>query len=141
MATQNGTDIKIYVGSTIGSAKIVDGLTSNEASITRALRDVTNKSSNGWKAQEYGLGEGSFSVSANYDPDANASTFYRWEDFLAANVNKTKLTIHFTDNQSGHQIITATCLVADCPLTAPMEENSTFTVTLQWTGAPTITTI
>lgn len=141
MATQNGTDIKIYVGASIGSAKIVDGLTSNEASITRALRDVTNKSSNGWKAQEYGLGEGSFSVSANYDPDASSATFYRYEDFLAALVAKTKLTVHFTDNQSGSQIITATCLVADCPLTAPMEENATFTVTLQWTGAPTITTI
>ena len=141
MATQNGTDIKIYVGATIGTAKIVDGLTSNEASITRALRDVTNKSSNGWKAQEYGLGEGSFSVSANYDPDANSDTFYRYEDFLAALVAKTKLTVHFTDKERGNQIITATCLVADCPLTAPMEENATFTVTLQWTGAPTITNI
>lgn len=141
MATQNGTDIKIYVGSTIGAAKIVDGLTSNEASITRALRDTTNKSNNGWKAQEYGLGEGSFSVSCNYDPDANSSTYYRWEDFLSALVAKTKLTVHFTDNTTGHQNITATCLVTDCPLTAPMEENATFTVTLAWSGAPTITTI
>lgn len=141
MATQNGTEIKIYVGATIGAAKIVDGLTSNEAAITRALRDTTNKSSGGWKAQAYGLGEGSFSLSSNYDPDANSSTFYRYEDFLAALVAKTELVVHFTDNVSGNQIITATCLVADCPITAPMEENATFTVTLQWTGAPTISTI
>jgi predicted secreted protein len=139
MATENGTAIKIFVGSLPG--KVVHGLTSNEASITRALRDTTNKASGGWKAQEYGLGEGGFSITSNYDADANSSTVYRWEDFLTALFDKTKLTVHFTDAVTGHQRITATCLVTSCPLSAPMEDNATFTVDLAWDGAPTIATV
>lgn len=136
MATENGSALRIKV-----ATKLVDGLTSNSASITRALRDVTNKYSNGFKAQEYGLGEGSFSLTANYDPDANTATYYTFWDFVTAYVNKTKLTVEFSDSVTGHKKITATCLVASCPLEAPMEENATFTVELSWDGAPTIATI
>lgn len=142
MPTQNGSELKIYIGASLATAKPVDASTSNEMSITRALRDTTNKFTNGWKAQEYGLGEGSFSLSCNYDPDANSSNFYRQEDFVTAMINRTKLTVHFCNrDDSGSRVITATCLVASAPLTAPMEENATFAVDLSWDGAPTIGTV
>ncbi len=142
MATINGTALKILVGATLGAAKPVDGLTSNEQSLTRALRDTTNKFSGGWKAQEYGLGEGSFSVTANYDPDASSSTYYRKEDFEAALIAGTKLVVHFCDStDSGSRVVRATCLVSSVSTSAPMEENATFTVDLSWDGAPTIGTV
>lgn len=140
MATQNGTQLKIRVGA-LPSAKQVDGQTSAEESITRALRDTTNKFSGGWKAQEYGLGEGSFSINCNYDPDASAVTYYTKVDFENALINGTKLTVHFSDDVVGHSRITASCLVSSVSTSAPMEENATFTVELSWDGAPTITTV
>lgn len=52
--TQNGTDIILMVdGERFAAA------TANEISLTRAMRDVTNKDSGSWKENEYGLGEGS----------------------------------------------------------------------------------
>lgn len=142
MATINGTSLKILVGATVGAAKPVNGLTSNEQSITRALRDTTNKFSGGWKAQEYGLGEGSFSVTANYDPDANSSTYYRKEDFETALIAGTKIIVHFCDSaDAGSRVVTATCLVGSVSTSAPMEENGTFTVDLSWDGLPTIGTV
>ena len=54
MATQNGTDLILMVdGERFAAA------TANEISLTRAMRDVTNKDSGSWKENEYGLGEGS----------------------------------------------------------------------------------
>lgn len=142
MAIENGTDIVIQMKPvSSGSYKTVQGLTSNSAAITRALRDTTTKSSGGYKAQEYGLGEGSFSIEAKYDPTDDGTTHYRWQDFLAANAAGTKLLAKFTDSVSGHTQITATVLVADCPLTAPLEDNATYTVSLSWDGAPTIDTV
>lgn len=52
--TQNGTDIILMVdGERFAAA------TANEISLTRAMRDITNKDSGSWKENEYGLGEGS----------------------------------------------------------------------------------
>ena len=142
MATINGTALKMLVGATVGTAKPVNDITTNEQSITRALRDTTNKFSGGWKAQEYGLGEGSFSVTANYDPDSSSSTYYRKEDFETALIAGTKLTVHFCDSaDSGSRVVTASCLVSSVSTSAPMEENATFTVDLSWDGAPTIGTV
>ena len=142
MAIENGTDIVIQMKPvSSGSYKTVYGLTSNAAQISRALRDTTTKQSGGWKAQEFGLGEGSFSLECKYDPAADGATYYKWSDFLTALTGKTKLLAKFTDSVSGHTQITATVLVVNAPITAPLEDNATFTVELSWDGAPTIDTV
>lgn len=54
MATQNGTDIILMVdGQRFAAA------TANEFNISRAMRDITNKDTGGWKKNAYGLAEAS----------------------------------------------------------------------------------
>lgn len=56
MATQNGTDIVLKL-----DGERIAALTTNSLNLTAAMRDVTNKESDGYKEHEYGLREGSAS--------------------------------------------------------------------------------
>lgn len=85
--TQNGTDIILMVdGERFAAA------TANEISLTRAMRDVTNKDSGNWKENEYGLGEGSMNGTGLFLTDSvNLLPFS--ETLTNASWNKSGLVV------------------------------------------------
>lgn len=142
MSVENGTSLKLEIKPvSSGSYKPVNGLTSNSMDISNALRDVTTKDTGNFSASEYGLGEGSFSLDAKFDPDANTSTYYTYNDLLTAILNRDKLLVRWSDGVTGHKSIVATVLIESLPMQAPMHDNTTFSASLKWDGAPTVSTI
>lgn len=87
MATQNGTDIILMVdGERFAAA------TANEISLSRAIRDTTNKDTNGWKENEYGLGEGTMNGTGLFLTE-NKNLLSYSEDFTNSAWVKSGLTI------------------------------------------------
>jgi predicted secreted protein len=142
MSVENGTAIllKLRVHN-VGTLKPVDGTTSNSADISRALRDTTTKFTGTFNAREYGLGDAGFSLEAKFDADANTSTYFTYNDILAALIAGDKLDAEWSDGVTGHKKITGTVCIENCPMAAPMHDNATFSVSLKFDGAPTVATI
>ena len=90
MATQNGTDIILIVdGERFAAA------TANEISLSRAMRDTTNKDTGGWKTNEYGLGEGTMNGTGLFlTEQKNLLSFV--DDLTNAVWVKTGLTVSST---------------------------------------------
>jgi len=125
---QNGTAVVLKVESTtIAKGK------SNTFNLSRALIDVSNKDSSGWKEQIYGQGSGSFDFDGVFAEDAA----YGFEELYAALVAKTVLTVRMTSATTGDKYYEAECLISNLSLAAPMEDVETFTCTFEITGAPT----
>jgi predicted secreted protein len=142
MSVENGTSLIVRLKPvSSGTLQQVHGLVSNDHEIKRALRDTTTKDSAGWKQVEYGLGEASVSLDCKLDQDAASATYFTYAEFLDALVNKTKLSIEITDAIAGHLKITGTVLIESVSPAAPMEDNATYSVSLSFDGAPTISTI
>lgn len=142
MSIENGTSVTVRLKPVAsGTLKPVAGEVSHDCNVSRALRDTTIKASAGWKYQEYGLGEADISLEAKFDADAATANFFTFNDLVDALINKTKLSVEVSDAVVGHKKVTGTVLVESVPLSAPMEDNATYTVSLKFDGPPTITTI
>lgn len=132
MAAQNGTAVVLKVeGTTIAKGK------SNTFNLSRALIDVSNKDSNGYKEQIYGQGSGSFDFDGVFDESGT----YGYEDLYDAITGKTILTVRMTSATTGDKYYEAECLISNLSLAAPMEDVETFTCTFEITGAPTKGTV
>ena len=129
---QNGTAVVLKVeGTTIAKGK------SNTFNLSRALIDVSNKDSAGWKEQIYGQGSGSFDFDGVFDEAAT----YGYEELFDAIKAKTLLTVRMTSATTGDKYYEAECLLSNLTLTAPMEDAETFTCTFDITGEPTKGTV
>ena len=132
MAAQNGTAVVLKVeGTAIAKGK------SNTFNLSRALIDVSNKDSAGWKEQIYGQGSGSFDFDGVFDEAAT----YGFEELYAALVAKTVLTVRMTSATTNDKYYEAECLISNLSLSAPMEDAETFTCTFEITGAPSTGTV
>lgn len=139
---ENGTSITVRLKPvSTGTFKPIAGEVSHDCNVSRALRETTVKASAGWKQNEYGLGEADISVEAKFDADALTANFFTFNDLVDALINKTKLSVEVSDGVTGHRKVAGTVLVESVPLSAPMEDNATYTVSLKFDGAPTISTI
>jgi predicted secreted protein len=127
MAAQNGTAVNLYVGSTL----VAMGK-SNSFNLSRALIDVSNKTSNGWKESIYGQGSGSFDFEGIF---AESGT-WTYADAYSALINKTALTVKMASTISGDNYYSASCLITSLKNTAPMEDAQTWSATFEMTGAP-----
>ena len=132
MAAQNGTAVVLKVeGTAIAKGK------SNGFNLSRALIDISNKDSNGWKESLYGQGSGSFDFDGVFDEAAT----YGYEDLYAAITAKTVLTVRMTTATVGDKYYEAECMITSLNNTAPMEDAQTFSATFEITGAPTTGTV
>jgi TP901-1 family phage major tail protein len=132
MAAQNGTAVVLKIeGTTIAKGK------SNGFNLSRALIDISNKDSNGWKESLYGQGSGSFDFDGVFDEAAT----YGYDELYAALVAKTVLTVRMTSATTGEKYYEAECMITSLNNTAPMEDAQTFSCTLEITGAPTQGTV
>jgi predicted secreted protein len=128
---QNGTAIVLQVGGTT-----IANLKSNTMNFSRALIDVSNKDSGGWKESIYGQGSGTF----DFEGVFVEQTTYGFSNLFTALKNKTNLTARWK-GVAGDMYYEATCLISSLSETAPMEDAVTFSGSLEMTGAPTTGTI
>lgn len=128
----NGTLIGIYVAGT----KVANA-TSNDLDLSMALRETTNKDTSGYKTSLGGIlswtcsGEGFFAEDAAYG----------FDDLFAVWAARTAVTVMISSQVSGDKKYTGSALLINLKRTAPLEANTTFTVSFEGTGALTEATI
>lgn len=76
------------------------------------------------------------SAATNYVPSG-----HKWDTLRTALINKTKLTVIFTDQLSGHRQYAGTAVIESLAESAPLDDNRTFSCTLSGDGVLTPTTI
>ena len=137
MAILNATDVVITINNTADTAhgSVVDKLlfgTSASLTVTRDLRDSTNKSSAGWSESLAGLkswelsGDG-FVEFTNTDQDTkNVKELYT--QMVASN---PEVTVKFSD---GSTYYVGNAFITSLTVDAGVEENATYSISLTGTG-------
>lgn len=136
----NGTLIAIYKD-VAGTLTKIANATSNDFSITKDMIETTNKDSAGAKefiAGEYGY---TMSVEGMFEEDASVGALISWKEILTDLIAGTSVTIVMTSNVSGDIKLSGSAFFSDLNLTAPKNDVSTFTASIQGTGALTVGTI
>ena len=132
----NGTDMIIFVhnggsAGTIADYTAVGHLQECSVSPSRATRDITTKSSAGYSEAAGALFSWTASGSSLYAMDAA----YGYTALYTLMTASTKITIMFGDPTDGANLVhKGDGLITSMPLTAPMEDNASFTVEVQGTG-------
>lgn len=136
----NGTLIAIYKDISGTLTKIANA-TSNDFTITKDMIETTNKDSAG--AKEYIAGEYGFTMSVEgmFEEDASVGALISWKEIMTDLLAGTIVTIVMTSNVTGDLKLSASALFNDLKLTAPQNAVSTFTASIQGTGALTVSVI
>lgn len=136
----NGTLIAIYKDISGTLTKIANA-TSNDFTITKDMIETTNKDSSG--AKEYIAGEYGFTMSVEgmFEEDASVGALISWKEIMTDLLAGTIVTIVMTSNVTGDLKLSASALFNDLKLTAPQNAVSTFTASIQGTGALTVSVI
>jgi predicted secreted protein len=136
----NGTLIAIYKDVSGTLTKIANA-TSNDFTITKDMIETTNKDSAG--AKEYIAGEYGYTMSVEgmFEEDGSVGALISWKEMITDLLAGTAVTIVMTSNVSGDLKLSGSALFNDLKLTAPQNAVSTFTASIQGTGALTVSTI
>lgn len=136
----NGTLIAIYKDISGTLTKIANA-TSNDFTITKDMIETTNKDSAG--AKEYIAGEYGFTMSVEgmFEEDASVGASISWKEIMTDLLAGTVVTIVMTSNVTGDLKLSASAMFNDLKLTAPQNAVSTFTASIQGTGALTVSVI
>jgi len=136
----NGTLISIYKVIATVNTKIANA-TSNDFTITKDMIETTNKDSAG--AKEYIAGEYGYTMSVEgmFEEDASVGALISWKEIMTDLMAGTEITIVMTSALTGDLKLSGAALFSDLKLTAPQNAVSTFTASIQGTGALTVTTI
>jgi len=136
----NGTLIAIYKD-VAGTLTKIANATSNDFSITKDMIETTNKDSAGSKeyiAGEYGY---TMSVEGMFEEDASVGSGISWKEIITDLLAGTSVTIVMTSNVSGDLKLSGSAFFNELNLTAPQNDVTTFTASIQGTGALTVGTI
>jgi predicted secreted protein len=136
----NGTLIAIYKDVSGTLTKIANA-TSNDFTITKDMIETTNKDSAG--AKEYIAGEYGYTMSVEgmFEEDASVGALISWKEIMTDLLAGTIVTIVMTSNVTGDLKLSGSALFNDLKLTAPQNAVSTFTASIQGTGALTVSVI
>jgi predicted secreted protein len=136
----NGTLIAIYKDVSGTLTKIANA-TSNDFTITKDMIETTNKDSAG--AKEYIAGEYGYTMSVEgmFEEDGSVGALISWKEIITDLLAGTSVTIVMTSNVSGDLKLSGSAFFNDLKLTAPQNAVSTFTASIQGTGALTVSTI
>jgi predicted secreted protein len=125
----NGTDLGVYLGGTL-----VALATQCTLSMSRDMRDTSNKDSAGWKKVLPGQRNWSVSTEGLYNPSTANSYITLW----AAWKDGTALTLLFK-NSTQDYYWGGTVYITSLSQNAPLEGNVTWTVNFQGDGVLTET--
>jgi predicted secreted protein len=136
----NGTLIAIYKDISGTLTKIANA-TSNDFTITKDMIETTNKDSAG--AKEYIAGEYGYTMSVEgmFEEDGSVGALISWKEIMTDLLAGTSVTIVMTSNVTGDLKLSGSAFFNDLKLTAPQNAVSTFTASIQGTGALTVSTI
>jgi predicted secreted protein len=136
----NGTLIAIYKDISGTLTKIANA-TSNDFTITKDMIETTNKDSAG--AKEYIAGEYGYTMSVEgmFEEDGSVGALISWKEIITDLLAGTSVTIVMTSNVTGDLKLSGSAFFNDLKLTAPQNAVSTFTASIQGTGALTVSTI
>jgi predicted secreted protein len=136
----NGTLIAIYKD-VAGTLTKIANATSNDFSITKDMIETTNKDSGG--AKEYIAGEYGYTMSVEgmFEEDASVGASISWKEMITDLLAGTAVTIVMTSNVTGDLKLSGSAFFNDLKLTAPQNAVSTFTASIQGTGALTVSVI
>lgn len=129
----NGTLIGMYVN---GSTKIANAV-SHDMDLSMAVRDTTNKDGAGWKTGLGGLKSWSCSAEAMFDQSA----VYTFDQLMALFEARTAIVVYLSTGITGDKKYSGSALLTSLKRTAPLEDNVTFSVSFEGTGALTETII
>tara|TARA_R110001599_G_scaffold172754_2_gene364167 strand:- start:165 stop:575 length:411 start_codon:yes stop_codon:yes gene_type:complete len=128
----NGTLAKIEVGGVT-----VAHLTSNSLTLDHSTRDASTKDSAGWKESLEGQIAFSGSAEGFFAEDAS----YGYEDLYGEFILRSKVVVTWTTNISDDKEYSGSCYITSLERTDGLEESSTFSVSLEGTGAITKATV
>jgi predicted secreted protein len=136
----NGTLIAIYKDISGTLTKIANA-TSNDFTITKDMIETTNKDSAG--AKEYIAGEYGYTMSVEgmFEEDGSVGALISWKEIITDLLAGTSVTIVMTSNVTGDLKLSGSAFFNDLKLTAPQNAVSTFTASIQGSGALTVSTI
>lgn len=124
----NGTLKKIQIGS-VAIEEQIDAT----FSFSRELIPFINKDTNSYTEYEYGKAAWEVSGKAHLTYDAVTG----YETLLDALINKTKLVLTYTTDQTGDMEITGTVLIDSLSDSAGTEDGVEFDFSFKGSGAPT----
>ena len=129
---RNGTDLVMSIEGTV-----VAYMTSNDFEVSMATRDVSNKGSQGWKESREGQKSWTASCEAKFAEDSS----YGYSDLFSLWNSRGMIDIVLTTQVSGDKAYSGSAYITSLSQTNPMEDSSTFSVSLEGTGALTESTL
>lgn len=133
MAIVNATDVVLKIDVDAGSSyvKILHATTAN-LTINREMRDSTTKDSSGWSESLAGLKSWELSGDGFVDFD-NSGTGIETDELITQMIdNAPVVTVEFGNSEKTY---TGSAFITSISIDAGVEENSTYSISLQGTGA------
>jgi predicted secreted protein len=125
----NGTDLRIYMGGVaIGHA------TTCSLDLTRETRETLTKDApgGGWATAEVGRKSATLSTDGMFSYD---TTNKKFSDLFTAFDNGTLLLLRFTTDENGDTYWQGSGYITSLNLSAPVEDNTTYSATFTVNGA------
>jgi len=132
----NASSIRVFLGTTDDSEVVVDHVTECSISLNTDIRDITTKTSGGWREILPSLKSASLSLSGLFAEDATNNFNQLVDHQIAGNL----LYVVFTNTGSGSSAnagdeqFDVSGYITSLEQTAGTEDNVTFSMTLEITG-------
>jgi predicted secreted protein len=136
----NGTLVSLYKDVSGTLTKIANG-TSADFSMTKDTIDATNKDGGSYKEFLVGLNSWTMNFEGLFEEDGSVGTGLSAKDMLSDLVAGSLVTVVMTSNVTGDLKLSGSALLTNFAWTAPVNDVSTFTCSLQGSGTLTIGTV
>lgn len=127
----NGTDLGVYFGTSDGSEVLIAKATECSISINEDARDTTTKDSSGWRELLEGLRSWSVSTSHLHAEDDTTNI----QDLWSAYSSRATVYLLLSTAQTGDYRWNGAARIASIEKNAGTEDNVTYSVTFEGTGA------
>ena len=135
----NGTLVSLYKDVSGTLTKFANG-TSADFSITKDTIDATNKDGGAYKEFLVGLNSWTMNFEGLYEEDGSV-TGQSPKEVLADLITGALITVVMTTSVTGDMKLSGSALLTNFAWTAPVNDVSTFTCSLQGSGTLTIGTV
>jgi len=138
MATNNvvnGTLTVIKTGADHATATTIGMSTNASLSFTMETRDISNKSSAGWRELLEAQRSWSVSCEGLYAfLDSSGAAVKNYDDFWTLMNTRTPLYIEIATGVTGDKYYSGQCYITSLEQSAPMEDNMTYSMSFEGTG-------
>lgn len=125
-----------------GTATTIALSTSASLSLNMETRDISNKGSAGWRELLEAQKSWSVTCEGMYAMlDSSGAAIKNYDDFFALLVARTPMYLELTTDVTGDDYYHGTVYITSLEQTAPLEDNMTYSMTFEGTGALTKATV